>query len=67
MRSQGAYFEGDSGIIILYTMFLVSYIFFNKCLYFSLKKDKNGDDNTHIVFEKLNKIMFSKDLTQCLL
>ena len=35
MRSQGAYFEGDWGIIVLCTMFLVSCIFFNKCLYFS--------------------------------
>ena len=35
VRSQGAYFEGDWGVIILCTMFLVSYIFFNKCLYFS--------------------------------
>ena len=35
VRSQGAYFEGDWGVIVLCTMFLVSYIFFNKCLYFS--------------------------------
>ena len=35
VRSQGAYFEGDWGIIIPGTMFLVSCIFFNKCLYFS--------------------------------
>ena len=34
-RSQGAYFEGDWGIIVLCTVFLVSCIFFNKCLYFS--------------------------------
>ena len=34
-RSQGAYFEGDWGIIVLCTMFLVSCVFFNKCLYFS--------------------------------
>ena len=33
MRSQGAYFEEDLSIIVLCTMFLVSYIFFNKCLY----------------------------------
>ena len=33
--SQGAYFEGNWGIIVLCSMFLVSYIFFNKCLYFS--------------------------------
>ena len=35
VRSQGAYFEGDWGAIVLCTMFLVSCIFSNKCLYFS--------------------------------
>ena len=35
VRSQGSYFEGDWGVIVLCTMFLVSCIFFNKCLYFS--------------------------------
>ena len=35
VRSQGAYFEGDWGILVLCTMFLVSCMFFNKCLYFS--------------------------------
>ena len=35
VRSQGAYFEGDWGIIILCTMFFVSCVFFSKCLYFS--------------------------------
>ena len=34
VRSKGAYFEGDWGVTVLYTMFLVSRIFFNKCLYF---------------------------------
>ena len=34
VRSQGAYFEGDWGVSVLCTMFLVSCIFFNKCLYF---------------------------------
>ena len=33
---QGAYFEGDWGIIVLCTMFLVSCIFFIKCLYFHI-------------------------------
>ena len=32
MRSQGAYFEGDWGVIVLCTVFLVSCIFFNTCL-----------------------------------
>ena len=35
VRSQGVYFEGDWSIIALCTMFPVSCIFFNKCLYFS--------------------------------
>ena len=35
VRSQGAYFGGYWGVIVLYTMLPVSYIFFNKCLYFS--------------------------------
>ena len=35
VRSQGAYFEGDWGITVLWTMFLVNCIFFKKCLYFS--------------------------------
>ena len=34
VRSQGAHFEGDWGITVLCTMFLVSYNF-NKCLYCS--------------------------------
>ena len=35
VRSQDAYFEGDWGVTVLCTMFLVSCIFFNRCLYFS--------------------------------
>ena len=35
VRSQGAHSEGDWGIIVLCRMFLVSCIFFIKCLYFS--------------------------------
>ena len=34
VRSQGAYCEGDWGVIVQYTIFLVSCIF-NKCFYFS--------------------------------
>ena len=34
LRSQCTYFEGDWGIILLCTMSIVSWIFFNKCLYF---------------------------------
>ena len=36
VRSQGAYFKGDGDVIVLHTMFLVFWIFFNKCLFFSL-------------------------------
>ena len=36
VRSRGAYFEGDWGVIVLCTMLLVSCIFFNKCLFFIL-------------------------------
>ena len=35
VKSQGACFERNWGIIVLCTMFLVSCIFFNKCLCFS--------------------------------
>ena len=35
VRFQGAYFEGEWGVIVLCTVFLVSCIFFNKCLYLS--------------------------------
>ena len=35
VKSQGVYFEGDWGVIVLCTMFPVSWLFFSKCLYFS--------------------------------
>ena len=35
VRSQGAYFEWDWGVIVLCAVLLVSCIFFNKCFYFS--------------------------------
>ena len=38
VRFQGAYVEGDWGITVLCTMFLISCIFFHKCLYFSYYK-----------------------------
>ena len=34
VRSQGAYFEGDWGVFVLCPMFLVSYTFFKKSLFF---------------------------------
>ena len=36
VRSQGASFEGDWGIVVLCTMFLASCIFCNKCLFFHI-------------------------------
>ena len=33
VKSQGVYFEGDWGIIVLCTMIFVCCVFFNKCLY----------------------------------
>ena len=35
VRSHGAYFEGDWGVTVLCTMFLVYWFFFNKCPCFS--------------------------------
>ena len=35
VRFQGAYCEGNWGIVVLYSVFLVSRIFFSECLYFS--------------------------------
>ena len=37
VRSQSAYSEGDWDTVVLCTMFLVSCIFFNKCLFFMLR------------------------------
>ena len=34
VMSQDAYLEGDRGIIVLWTMYLVTCIFFRKCLFF---------------------------------
>ena len=48
VRSQPTYLEGDRGIIVLRTMFLVSYIFFNKCLYFPYYMDGYFLDSPHI-------------------
>ena len=48
VKSQGAYFEGDWGTIVLCTMSLVSCIFFNKCLYFSYYMAGNLLDRLHI-------------------
>ena len=48
VRSQGAYFGGDWGVIVLCTMFLVSYTFFSRCLYFSYYMARYLLDQPHI-------------------
>ena len=58
VRSQGAYFEGDWGVIVLCTMFLVSCIFFNKCLYFSYYMARYLLDRLHILIYKLQAIQY---------
>ena len=45
MRSKGAYLEGDWGVIVLCTMFLISCIFFNKCLFHSTWLDTLWTDS----------------------
>ena len=35
VKNQGAYFEGEGGIIVLCIILPVSHMFFTKCLYFS--------------------------------
>ena len=47
VRSHGAYYEGDWGVIVLCTMFLVSFIFFYKRLYFSCHTDGYFWDRPH--------------------
>ena len=57
VRPQSAYFEGDWGIIVLCTMFLVSTIFFNKCLYFLYYVTEYHLERTHTICQtgRLNK------------
>ena len=52
VRSQGAYFEGDWGVIVLCTMFLVSCVF-NKCLCFSYCMDGYFLDRPQITYEMM--------------
>ena len=54
VRSQGAYFEGDWGIIVLWIMFLVPCIF-SKCLYFSYYLAVNFLDRPHVTIKLLNQ------------
>ena len=76
VRSQGASFEGDRGVIVLCKMFLISCIFFNKSLFFlsyggipsgqtsytsdSVKQDKNNQKPNKISGEK----NFHRNMTQ---
>ena len=50
VRSQGAYFKGDWGIIVLCTMFLVPCILFSKSLYFSFYMAGYILDIPHIIW-----------------
>ena len=50
VRSLGAYFEGDWGIIVLCTMFLVSRTFFSECLFFILKGWIPSRQNSMYIF-----------------
>ena len=50
VRSQGAYFEGDGGVIVLCTVFLVSCIYFNKYLWFSYYMAGYFLDTPHIFY-----------------
>ena len=52
VRSQGAYVEGDWGVIVLCTMFLISCIFFNICLYFSYYMSGYLLDRTYIYIQE---------------
>ena len=52
VRSQAAYFEGDWGIIVLCTMFLVSCILFSQCLYFSYDVAEYFLDRSHMDGER---------------
>ena len=54
VRSQGTYIEGDWGIIVLWTMFLVSCIFFNKYPYFHITW--LGTFGLDLIFLALRKI-----------
>ena len=64
-RSHGAYFEGDSGILVLCTMFLVSCIFFNKCLYFSYYLA--GYLLGRVIYLNVHLSFTWSDVTSCLL
>ena len=54
--SQGAYLEWNGGIIVLCTKFLVSCIFFNKCLYFSYYMATNWSSPHLILVQIFNCI-----------
>ena len=54
--SQSAYSEGDWGITVICTMFLVSFTFFNKCLYFSQHVAGYFQDRPHMFMNKVSLI-----------
>ena len=64
VRSQGAYFEGNGGVIAVCTMLLVSGVFFNKCLCFSCCMAGYFLDRPHMVLGYhfvVEEIMFSDE------
>ena len=63
VRSQGTYLEGDRGVIFLCT-FLVSYIFFNKCLYFSYYMAGYLLDRPYLYIYLLNLILWHLSIDQ---
>ena len=63
VRSQGTYLEGDRGVIVLCT-FLVSYIFFNKCLYFSYYMAGYLLDRPYLYIYLLNLILWHLSIDQ---
>ena len=56
VRSQGACFEGDWGVIVLCTIFLVSCIFFSKCLFFLVHGWIFSGQITYLVSDKVHAL-----------
>ena len=67
VRFQGASFEGDSGVIVLCTMLLISCVLFNKCLYFSYYIAGSLLDRLHIMhtYTHIPMCVFFKWISYC--
>ena len=66
VRSQCAYFEGDWGVIVVCTMFLVSCIIFNKCLWFSYYVAGHLLDRPHMSVKWKEKNIMGKKYFLCI-